>query len=60
MPAHIPFSDVPASASPIIISESPTHVVIAVEVSRSELERHRRFLESLLAAARPAGSTTDG
>jgi hypothetical protein len=40
---------VPASASPIIISESTTHVVIALEISRVELARHRRFLESLLA-----------
>jgi hypothetical protein len=42
-------------ASPIIISESPTHVVIAVELSKATLARHRRFLEMLLAAATSPG-----
>jgi hypothetical protein len=51
MPVHIPPGDIPASASPIIISESPTHFVIAFEIAKAELAQHRRFLESLLAAA---------
>jgi hypothetical protein len=38
-------------ASPIIISESPTHIVVAVEISKATLARHRGFLEMLLAAA---------
>jgi hypothetical protein len=49
MPVHIP-PDLP-EASPIIINESPTHVVVAVEIAKATLARHRRFLELLLAAA---------
>jgi hypothetical protein len=49
MPAHIN-PDLP-EASPIIISESPTHLVIAIEISKVFLARHRRFLEQLVAAA---------
>ena len=51
MPVHIP-PELP-EASPIIISETATHVVIAVEVAKTTLARHRRFLEMLLQAARP-------
>jgi hypothetical protein len=58
MPVHIP-PDLP-EASPMIISESPTHVVIAVEVAKATLARHRRFLESLLAAASGPTGNTDG
>jgi hypothetical protein len=49
MPAH----DRPQTpeASPIIISESATHIVIAIEVPRATLERHERFLRMLLEAA---------
>ena len=36
---------------PVILSSSPTHIVIAIEVPRSVLIRHRRFIEMLLAAA---------
>ena len=46
---HIP-PNLP-EASPIIISESPTHIVVAVEIAKAMLARHRRFLELLLAAA---------
>jgi hypothetical protein len=53
MPVHIP-PDLP-EASPITISESATHVVIAVELSKATLGRHRRFLEMLLQAAAPPG-----
>ena len=49
MPVHIP-PDLP-EASPIIISETETHVVIAMEITKATLARHRRFLESLLAAS---------
>jgi hypothetical protein len=51
MPARIPPGDIPASGSPIIISEGATHFVIAFEIAKAELAQHRRFLESLLAAA---------
>ena len=53
MPARIP-PDLP-EASPIIISESPTHIVIAVEIAKATLARHRLFLEMLLAAATSPG-----
>ncbi len=45
---HIP-PDLP-EASPIIISESPTHIVVAVEISKAALLRHMRFLEALVDA----------
>ena len=51
MPVHIPPGDIPASSFPVIISESSTHFVIAFEIAKAELALHRRFLESLLAAA---------
>ena len=47
---HIP-PDLP-EASPIIISESPTHVVIALEIRKGTLLRNMRFLETLIDAAR--------
>jgi hypothetical protein len=58
MPVHIPPDGVPV-ASPIIISESATHIVVAIEIPRATLARHRRFFEMLLQAAveAPAGST---
>jgi hypothetical protein len=49
MPVHIP-PDLP-EASPIIISETETHVVIATEIAKATLARHRRFIETLLEAA---------
>jgi hypothetical protein len=49
MPVHIP-PNLP-EASPIIISESETHIVVAMEIAKSTLARHRRLLELLLAAA---------
>jgi len=52
MPAHVD-PNLP-EASPIIISQSGTHVVIAVEIARATLHRHRRFLELLLQAATPS------
>jgi hypothetical protein len=53
MPVHTN-NDLP-SATPMIISESPTHIVVAVELSKATLARHRRFLEQLLAAATTPG-----
>jgi hypothetical protein len=57
MPVHIP-PELP-EASPIIISESPTHVVIAVEIAKVTLLRHARFLQLLLEAAVPPGIGDD-
>jgi hypothetical protein len=50
MPVHIP-----PEASPMIISETGTHVVIAVEIAKVTLLRHARFLQLLLEAAAPPG-----
>jgi hypothetical protein len=49
MPVHIPPDGIPASGSPMIISESQTHVVIVFGIAKAELAQHRRFLETLLA-----------
>jgi hypothetical protein len=54
MPVHIP-PDLP-EALPMIISQSGTHVVIALEIARTTLHRHRRFLEMLLQAATPTAT----
>jgi hypothetical protein len=56
MPARIHSDDIPVGASPMIISETSTHIVIAVELDKVTLARHRRFLENLLAVAK----ATDG
>ena len=45
-----PWDDISASAAPIIISESPTHVVIAAEISKAMLVGYRRLFEQLIAA----------
>ena len=46
MPVHIP-SWPPEffTSGPMIISETQTHIVVAVEVSKATLTRHRRFLD---------------
>jgi len=49
----------PASASPMIISDTGTHIVIAVEISKAMLARHLRFIEQLLAAATPPAIEDD-
>jgi len=54
MPNHINDNHRPAGASPIIISQSETHILIAVEISKTELMRHRRLLENLLILANRA------
>ncbi len=45
--------------SPMIISESATHVVIGVEIAKVTLLRHARFLQLLLEAATPPGIGDD-
>ena len=57
MPVHIP-PDL-LEASPMIISQSGTHVVIALEIARTTVHRHRRFLEALLQAATPGPVADD-
>jgi hypothetical protein len=54
MPDQINDNHRPAGASPIIISQSETHILIAVEISKTELMQHRRLLESLLFLANRA------
>jgi hypothetical protein len=53
IPPHLP------EASPIIISESGTHIVVAIEFAKATLARHRRFIENLLAVTAP-GRIEDG
>jgi hypothetical protein len=48
---HINDNHRPAGVSPIIISQSETHILIAVEISKADLVRHRRLLENLLILA---------
>jgi hypothetical protein len=48
-----------AEASPIIISETGSHIVVAVEIAKTTLHRHRRFLETLLQAAIPPAVEDD-
>jgi hypothetical protein len=43
--------DVPASGTPLIISESDTHIVLAVEIAKAMLVAHRRLFEQLIAVA---------
>jgi hypothetical protein len=45
MPAHIN-PDLPES-SPMIIADAADHIVVALEVSKSYLRRHRRFIDQL-------------
>jgi hypothetical protein len=49
MPVHIP-PDLP-EASPMIISETETHIIVAVEIAKTALFRNMRFLENLLDVA---------
>jgi hypothetical protein len=57
MPVHIP-PGLP-EASPMIISETETHVVIAVELAKATLYRHTRFLVNLLDAASRGGAADE-
>jgi hypothetical protein len=54
MPVHIPPGGLP-EASPIILSENGSHIVVAVEIAKTTLARHRRFLEMLVQAAALSG-----
>jgi hypothetical protein len=36
-------------ATPMIIHESQTHVIVAIEIPKAALQRHRRFIEALSA-----------
>jgi hypothetical protein len=47
----LPPDDIPASATPLIISESDTHVVVAVEIAKTTLVGYRRLFEQLIEAA---------
>jgi hypothetical protein len=49
MPVHIP-PELP-EASPMIIAETETHIIIALEISKATLFRNVRFLENLLCEA---------
>ena len=49
MPSHIP-PELPA-APPMIISESATHIVVALELPKALLAGYRRFFAALLEAA---------
>ncbi len=60
MPARIHPDDIPACATPMIISESPTHVVVAVEISKAMLADYRRLFEQLIAAAEEEPTRGDG
>jgi hypothetical protein len=46
-----PHPDELPAAPPMIISESPTHIVVALELSKAMLAGYRRFFEALLEAA---------
>jgi hypothetical protein len=50
MPVHIPPGGVPP-ASPMILSETESHIIVAVEISKAALQRHLRFLQNLVAVA---------
>jgi hypothetical protein len=51
MPAFTsPDGDPPIALT--IVSDSPTNVVITMEIPKAILARHRRFIEQLLTAAR--------
>jgi hypothetical protein len=56
MPDHLHPDDRPASAPPMIITESDTHIVpaqagVAFEIARAMLVGYRRLFEQLFAAA---------
>ena len=51
MAVVVRFPDRFQEMKPVIISSSPTSIIIAIEVPRSVLIRHRRFIEMLLEAA---------
>jgi len=52
MPAFVKLDLDDMMATPIIVSETSTHIVVAVEIPKSSLYRHRRFIEALTAVSR--------
>jgi hypothetical protein len=50
MPSHLQPDDIPASATPLIISQSDTHIVLAVEIAKATLAGYRRLFEQLIEA----------
>jgi hypothetical protein len=48
MPVHIT-PNLP-EASPMIVAETETHIVVTVEIAKATLFRNMRFLENLLDA----------
>jgi hypothetical protein len=52
MPVHIPpWPPEFFSSGPMIISETLTHIVVAVEIPKTTLTHHRRFLDQLMRLA---------
>ena len=49
MPVHMSPED--GIATPMIVHESASHIVVAIEIPKSALHRHRRFIENLLRVA---------
>jgi hypothetical protein len=49
MPVRIP-SELP-EASPMIIAETETHIIVAMKIAKATLFRNVRFLENLFDAA---------
>ena len=47
-------------ASPMIIAETETHIVVAVEIAKTTLLRHMRFLENLVDAGTRAPDDANG
>jgi hypothetical protein len=41
-------------ASPVILSESATHIVVAISIAKTTLAQHERFLTMLLQASTPS------
>jgi hypothetical protein len=54
--AGIGRGEAPADGNPMVMSETGTHISIAFTIEKAKLARHRRFLETLLAATSPRGS----
>lgn len=65
MPAHtLPLDNIPASATPTIVSESATHIVLVVEISKALLiggtGRNHALLMSTLTPGIEMFSISDG
>ena len=51
MPSDLHSDDISASATPLIMSQSDTHLVLAVEIAKATLAGYRRLFEQLIEAA---------